>query len=150
MLIYEAQRENIEIIRNNLRMNKVNGQVYNLAVAENNGEIELSYEKLGGPAVGLRGNNRYKARSISLEKVLSSHNIDIAKFDCEGCEYVLLKVPCEIIRNVPKYVIEYHRGYEKLKEKFEICGYRVKELWKIDDKVGGFKAEFCGNYTGRK
>ena len=141
VIIYEAQRENIPMIKKNLRLNKVNGEVYNLAVADRDGEIELNYEKLGTTAFGLMGEKIYRVRAISASKVLSRHHIDIAKFDCEGCEYSLLKVPCNILRKVPQYVIEYHHGFESLRKKFEECGFKVQKLWRIKEQVGGFKAE---------
>ncbi|ADD08084.1 FkbM family methyltransferase [Candidatus Aciduliprofundum boonei] len=143
VIIYEAQRENIPMIKKNMRLNKVNGEVHNLAIADKDGYIELSYDELGTTSFGLGGNKKYKIRAISISRVLSS-NIDIAKFDCEGCEYSLLSVPCEILRNVPRYVIEYHRGFESLKNKFEECGFKVQKLWKIKEQIGGFKAEVMG------
>ncbi len=140
VIIYEAQRENIPFIKRNLKLNKIDGEVHNLAVADKDGYIELSYEELGTTSFGLGGNKKYKVRAISISKILSPH-IDIAKFDCEGCEYSLLSVPCETLRNVPRYVIEYHRGFECLKKKFEECGFKVQKLWKIKDSIGGFKAD---------
>ncbi len=143
VIIYEVQRENIPMIKKNMRLNKVKGEVHNLAVADKDGYIELSYDELGTTSFGLKGDKKYKIRSISISKVLSS-DIDIAKFDCEGCEYSLLKVPCNTLRKVPRYVIEYHRGFKSLKNKFEECGFKVQQLWKIKDSVGGFKAEVIG------
>ncbi len=141
VVIYEAQRENIPIIKRNLRLNKVEGEVYNFAVADRDGEIELAYETLGSTSFGLRGEEKYRVRSISVSKILSMHSFDIAKFDCEGCEYSLLKVPCHVLRKVPKYVIEYHHGFESLRNKFENCGFKVQKLWTIEEGIGGFKAE---------
>ena len=86
------------------------------------------------------GDKRYRVKAISVSKVLSMHNIDIAKFYCEGCEYSLLKVPCKIIRKVPQYVIEYHNGLDSLKDKFEKCGFKVEKLWKLGERTGGLKA----------
>ncbi len=141
VIVYEAQRENIETLRRNLKINGVDGEVHNLAIADRDGEIELSYEELGTTAFGLGGCKKYRVKSIEVSKVLSRPGIDIAKFDCEGCEYSLLSVPCEILRNVPRYVMEYHRGFKALKKKFEECGYRVELLWKIETGIGGLKAE---------
>ncbi len=141
LIVYEAQRENIDVIRRNLKLNKVNGEVYNLAVSTEDGYIELPYTSLGSTTVGLEGDKKYRVKSVSLAKVLSKHQVDIAKFDCEGCEYSILSVPCEILRKVPRYVIEYHREFAPLKRKFEDCGYSVKHLWNIKEGIGGFKAE---------
>ena len=141
IIIYEAQKNLASLIRKNLHINNVNGEVYELAVSDKDGDIELSYTELGTTTVGLYGDKKCRVKSKSISKILVEHSIDIAKFDCEGCEYSLLSVPCDILRRVPKYVIEYHRGFEPLKKKFEECGYCVKHLWKLNSQIGGFKAE---------
>jgi len=141
IIVYEVQEELIPIINENFKLNRVNGEIYNVAIGDYDGYIEIPYTSLGTTVVGLAGDKKYRVRSIALSRILSKNHIDIAKFDCEGCEYALLSVPCELIRKVPKYVIEYHRGFEALKRKFERCGYDVKKLWTLDKKVGGFKAE---------
>jgi len=52
---------------------------------------------------------------------------EVAKVDCEGCEKHLLSLPDDLIRKVPKWVIECH-GPETLRqlcEKFVKAGYKV-------------------------
>jgi hypothetical protein len=52
---------------------------------------------------------------------------EVAKVDCEGCEKHLLSLPDDLIRKVPKWVIECH-GPETLRllcEKFLKAGFKV-------------------------
>jgi|SRR5688572_10718502 hypothetical protein len=49
------------------------------------------------------------------------------KIDCEGCEYnVIISTPCTTLVNFTHIQIEYHHGYENLKNKLEHCGFQVK------------------------
>lgn len=50
-------------------------------------------------------------------------SIDVAKFDCEGCEVYLTKDPC--INKVPEYIIEHHSGdiLIELTKRFNSEGY---------------------------
>ncbi len=141
VIIYEVQKDNISIINNNLALNQVNGTEHNIAVADNDGELTLNYQEEGRTNFGLFGEHEFVVKARAASKVLTD-DVDIAKFDCEGCEYSLLSVPCDIIRRVPEYVIEYHHGLDKLREKFEKCGFRVQELWKLNTpgNIGGMKA----------
>jgi hypothetical protein len=47
--------------------------------------------------------------------------------DCEGCEYEsILNENDETLKIFKKIQLEYHYGYEKLKEKLEKLGFRVE------------------------
>lgn len=64
---------------------------------------------------------------LSLKTLLSDYNVDKAalKMDCEGCEYNLLEEDNDTLRKFERIQIEYHYGYEKLKEKLEDAGFTV-------------------------
>jgi len=64
----------------------------------------------------------------SLKTLLNKYEIEdaILKMDCEGCEYNLLDEDEDILRRLRMIQIEYHYGYEKLKEKLEEFGFKVK------------------------
>ncbi len=51
----------------------------------------------------------------------------VAKVDCEGCENYLLSLPDDLIRSVPKWVIECHgsEALMQLFEKFHRAGFKV-------------------------
>lgn len=72
-------------------------------------------------------NNGVDIRIISLKTLLYEYQIDKAllKMDCEGCEYYLLNEDNDILKKFKRIQIEYHYGYEKLKEKLKECGFTV-------------------------
>jgi hypothetical protein len=63
-----------------------------------------------------------------MKTLLDTYNLNSAllKMDCEGCEYNLLNEGNETLRRFERMQIEYHYGYEKLKNKFEEAGFKVK------------------------
>jgi FkbM family methyltransferase len=74
-------------------------------------------------------NNGGKEISIySLEELINQYEIKdaILKIDCEGCEYNLLDEDNDVLQKLSKIQIEYHYGYEKLKEKLEKSGFIVR------------------------
>ena len=66
-------------------------------------------------------------KTLSLKTLLSDYHIDkaILKMDCEGCEYNLLNEDRDILRKFKRMQIEYHYGYEKLRDKLEDVGFTV-------------------------
>ena len=64
---------------------------------------------------------------LSLKTLLRDYHIDnaVLKIDCEGCEYNLLKEDNDTLKKFKRIQIEYHYGYEKLKEKLEDAGFTV-------------------------
>ncbi|MFP3257413.1 MAG: FkbM family methyltransferase [Candidatus Nanopusillus acidilobi] len=71
----------------------------------------------------------YQIEMITLSKLIESFNIKEAllKMDCEGCEYEsILNENDETLKIFKKIQLEYHYGYEKLKEKLEKLGFRVE------------------------
>lgn len=64
----------------------------------------------------------------SLKTLFNKYSLDsvVLKMDCEGCEYSLLREDDDILRKFKRIQIEYHYGYEKLKEKLESSGFNVK------------------------
>ena len=140
IIVYEPLKENCDVIKINFKIAKVNGEIHCTAIANSDSYITLPYNIFGSRSFGLEGNKRYKVRAVSLTKVLTREKIDIAKFDCEGCEYALLSVPSNVIRAIPRYIVEYHRGCQKLINMFENLGFSCKILIKKDENIGIFKA----------
>jgi len=66
---------------------------------------------------------------ITLSKLIERFNLREAllKMDCEGCEYEsILNENDETLKTFKRIQLEYHYGYEKLKEKLERAGFNVK------------------------
>ena len=72
-------------------------------------------------------NEGTEIRTISLKTLLKEYDYEspVLKMDCEGCEYNLLKEDNDTLKKFKRMQIEYHYGYEKLKEKLENCGFDV-------------------------
>jgi FkbM family methyltransferase len=66
---------------------------------------------------------------LTLEDLFNQYNIPsdcILKMDCEGCENeIIISAPKEILQKFSHIQIEYHSGYQPLKEKLENCGFKV-------------------------
>jgi len=64
----------------------------------------------------------------SLRTLLNRYEIKdaILKMDCEGCEYNILNEEDEVLGKFEQIQIEYHYGYEKLKDKLEKSGFIIK------------------------
>jgi hypothetical protein len=46
--------------------------------------------------------------------------------DCEGCEYSILYEDNNTLRQFKRIQMEYHYGYEKIKNRLEEAGFTVK------------------------
>ena len=56
----------------------------------------------------------------------------VVKMDCEGCEYSLLTVPCDVLRLAAQYVIEIHGALTPLIDKFTKCGFRYEVIKQLE------------------
>jgi len=73
--------------------------------------------------------------TVPLEKILTQRDYDVAKFDCEGCEYYLLSIPCNILTRIPYYIVEFHGTALPLIHKFEICGFKTRIIRVRKEKI---------------
>jgi len=67
---------------------------------------------------------------VTLRDILDKNKVSeekmVLKMDCEGCEYdTILFSDCDTLRSFSHIQIEYHNGYQNLKEKLENCGFDV-------------------------
>jgi FkbM family methyltransferase len=71
-----------------------------------------------------------KIHSFTIEELISKYNLpstSILKVDCEGDEYkILLSSSKDTLRTFDFILLEYHYGYQNLKNKLESCGFNVK------------------------
>jgi hypothetical protein len=91
------------------------------------------------------GRKREMSKSCKLRiKYWSSvvkENFDIAKVDCEGCEYGLLEVNERILRKIPLWVVEIHGNPTPLIKKFRKAGFREKEIKRLKAQVSIWRFE---------
>ena len=92
-----------------------------------------------------------KINIISIEDLIKKYNIpndSILKMDCEGCENEIIgSIPTNIIRHFSDIQIEYHNGYNKIKDKLEKCGFDVKITKPISSNILG---NILYNFTNKK
>jgi FkbM family methyltransferase len=78
---------------------------------------------------------------LTLEQILQQSKVgedEVAlKLDCEGCEYdVVLSSPDNVLRRFSSILIEYHYGYNDIREKLQKCNFDVS-LVNIAGNRGG-------------
>jgi hypothetical protein len=103
VVVYEPEHQLAKHVRETMRLNGVKGVVYESFVG-----CSTSHNSVGWIDVLKDG-------------------FEVAKVDCEGCEKHLLSLPDDLIRKVPKWVIECH-GPETLRqlgEKFLRAGFKL-------------------------
>ena len=73
-------------------------------------------------------NDGIRIKIFSIKTLLDKYSIYSAllKMDCEGCEYNLLDEDNDTLRRFKRIQIEYHYGYERLKNKFEEAGFKLR------------------------
>jgi len=103
VVVYEPDHVLAQFARKNLLLNSVKGVVHEAFV-----------------------NNSCSDKNISWAEVLQE-KFDVAKVDCEGCENSLLNQPEDLIKKVPKWVIECHSSHtlRQLGDKFLAAGFIV-------------------------
>mgnify|MGYP000179699448 CR=1 FL=1 len=115
-------RRNIEL--NNLQ-DKVRAICKGIGLMDGSMEVNVDTSVLEASGMEI---GKKKIEVVSILKVIGTSNVDIAKFDCETCEYFLIAVPCNILRRIPEYIIEYHGTPTPIIHKFKECGFKVKRI----------------------
>ena len=77
-------------------------------------------------------------RAVTLERAIAQaqHSPDVAKMDCEGCEYSILTTPCGMLRRVSNWLIEIHHGAETLVvDRMAECGFAHRVMKRFNSLV---------------
>jgi len=144
VLVYDPIKENLLCAKHNLKKYAGEYELHQYFVCNKNGTFEInSLEPPSSIGFGACTPGRYfhKAKCISIENVLrKSKNVDIAKFDCEGCEYDLLGAPNHLIKKIPYWSVEFHEVLKNRKKmnavinKFSKCGFHMaRTYWQSPD-----------------
>ncbi len=130
VVIYEPVPAHVELIKRNTSKNRVNAEIHEEGIGDQDGSISVSYNEtdssFGLPIVGQK---EMKIKVKSATKVILESNASVAKFDCEGAEKALVKVPTEVLRRIQCYIIETHSTQIKseLLEKFLNSGFTLRK-----------------------
>jgi FkbM family methyltransferase len=127
IIIYEPVLAHHELIRKNMALNGIEAELHEEGIGEKDESKIISYESANCAFGSLSaGKNRLKVKLKSVTKVIEESRADVGKFDCEGAEVSLVKVPKEILRNITFYMIETHRPEIRraIMEKFSRVGFK--------------------------
>ena len=150
IIAIEPIKEHTEILKENLALNNVQAEVYQLAVGNKEGKQFMAIDgtMIGHPELGLKKGNTYIPVEFTtwgkLLKMAREKGVEIAKVDCEGAEKYLADVPCKLLKEIPQWVIEAHSKETKqeLTKKFSACGFKCTSLAQNETFLLVFKMPF--------
>jgi FkbM family methyltransferase len=135
VIVYEPVPVHEELIKMNLSANHVNSEVHMEGVGDSEGVQMIYYTNTSlGFGVLDRGTHQLEIRIADVARVISESRADVAKFDCEGAEESLLKVPRETLRTIEVYAIEVHTPTirQEIIQKFTDSGFNLTNEIKRD------------------
>ncbi len=122
--------KNYDIAKNNIQMNNLSSKIILLHAACSSKEQDLlvdsEYEGVFNSVNEL--SSGIKINSLTLQNILDRYKLKspILKMDCEGCEYdVILNSHADTIKQFSVIQIEYHYGYNELKQQLLKLGFNV-------------------------
>ena len=130
---YEPLPENFELLKANVRLNKLGDRVkmFQLAVADKRSFSPLYIGDTGLASLNLQSGKHVVAKVIRLEDVAYNNNldrIDFLKVDVEGAEYDIFRnVDKDVLRSVRRIAMECHslRNAVNLKNLLRNSGFTV-------------------------
>jgi FkbM family methyltransferase len=137
--------ENYELAEQNVKLNNFSNRISIVLAGcgARSGFVNIDVDKRNGISWQLNSSlNRGKTIPLlTLEQILQQSNVGqdeaALKLDCEGCEYdVVLSSPDNVLRRFSSILIEYHYGYNDIREKLEKSNFEVS-LVNIAGNPGG-------------
>ena len=135
---FEPVKENFEMLKTNLELNNITNVIAtNAAVSVNNGTVTIYLnDDEAGHSMYVTGSKPIQVKSVSLQNVFESHNIekcDFLKVDCEGEEYAIMNsLSASHCEKIGKICIEYHFAdtkpdlLEGLIDRLESLSFKIK------------------------
>lgn len=135
---FEPVKENFDMLKMNLELNNITNVIAtNTAVSTDNSTVTIYLnDDEAGHSMHVAGSKSVQVRSVSLQNVFDSQNIercDFLKVDCEGEEYAIMdSLPAPYYNKIRKICIEYHfadtKPYllEELIKKLESFSFKIK------------------------
>jgi FkbM family methyltransferase len=137
--------ENYELAEQNVKLNNFSNRISIVLAGcgARPGYVNIDVNKRNGIGWQLGGssNRGNTIPLLTLEQILQQSNVGedeaALKLDCEGCEYdVVLSSPDNVLRRFSNILIEYHYGYNDIREKLEKSNFDVS-LVNIAGNPGG-------------
>lgn len=128
----EPHPDNFEVLTKNLKVNKVNATLLNMAVANSKNVTMYVYKNKRQTGIHTNGVKRKKfiVKGISLKKLVDRLNGKIfVKCDTEGAEFdIFLKTPLRILNKIDRVIVEYHSRDKltNLVDRFHDSGMKVE------------------------
>jgi hypothetical protein len=73
------------------------------------------------------GDTSIEVKSLG-EELSRAPEGSVAKLDCEGCEWALLGVSCEVIQRIVDWAVEIHGAPTPIVWKMERCGFKSSSI----------------------
>lgn len=141
IICYEPIKEFFYWLGQNVELNGINAELYNLGVSDKHGEREIIYSELNC-LVGSKGNRTLKIETLSLSEVLQKHGrVDICKFVSPGCEQAILNLSDAELLGVPTWFVETtgKKCEAELLDKFNKAGFKSKRITKYNTGSGRWR-----------
>jgi FkbM family methyltransferase len=127
---YETAKKNVEL--NNLS-NKITVLLSGCAAKSGYVNVDPGYESSTASYLSGGLKNGTNVPLLTLENLLDENHIRsgeaVLKMDCEGCEYdTILSSTDSVLRQFSHMQIEYHYGYNNLKNRLEESGFNVSVI----------------------
>lgn len=141
VICYEPVPINFGALKLNLKKYEDRVEYYEMAMGKESGMGKIcSNAPLGELCFGPSGDESSQyilvCQFLSLSDMLSRHDVDIVKMDCEGAEMYMADTPIELLKKVPYWIIETHgkHNHELVSEQMQKAGFaKVKVLNMIPD-----------------
>lgn len=111
---FEPVKENFDMLKANIELNQITNIIpVNSAVSKDGNTVTIYLnEDESGHSMHVMGTKSVQVKSISLQNIFDSYNIDSCDFlkvDCEGEEYSIMdSLPIQYYNKIKKMCIEYH------------------------------------------
>jgi FkbM family methyltransferase len=146
IICYEPVKEFFYWLGQNVELNGINAELYNLGISDKQGEIDIMYLELNC-LVGCRGNRTIRIETLSLSEALQKHGrVDVCKFVSPGCEQAILNLSDAELLKVPAWFIETtsEKYKAELLNRFSRAGFKLARTVKYSTR----SEEWCFLFMG--